>query len=134
MQTPLWLWIDFNACILIVLAIDLFGFQRKAHVPSERKLPLGLWLDPAFARIECAHLALGRTREGVAVGDRLSETTFALGYTAKEAGSVATLDSNGSPFYLRVGMNLHPALGELSAGVAAKFFTKFGKNELTGVD
>jgi hypothetical protein len=37
MQTPLWLWIDFNACILIVLAIDLFGFQRKAHVPSAKE-------------------------------------------------------------------------------------------------
>ena len=37
MQTPLWLWIDFNACVLIVLAIDLFGFQRKAHVASAKE-------------------------------------------------------------------------------------------------
>ena len=42
-------------------------------------------LDPAFARIECAHLAQERTREGVAVSDLLSETAFSLGYTADDS-------------------------------------------------
>lgn len=37
MQTNLWLWIAFNAGVLSVLAIDLFGFQRKAHAPSARE-------------------------------------------------------------------------------------------------
>jgi tellurite resistance protein TerC len=37
MQTNLWLWIAFNAGVLCVLAIDLFGFQRKAHAPSTKE-------------------------------------------------------------------------------------------------
>jgi len=37
MQTNLWLWIAFNAGVLSVLAIDLFGFQRKAHAPSTKE-------------------------------------------------------------------------------------------------
>jgi tellurite resistance protein TerC len=37
MQTPLWFWVIFNACVLMVLAIDLFGFQRRAHAPSLRE-------------------------------------------------------------------------------------------------
>jgi tellurite resistance protein TerC len=37
MQTPLWFWIAFNACVLIVLTVDLFGFQRRAHAPTARE-------------------------------------------------------------------------------------------------
>jgi tellurite resistance protein TerC len=37
MQTNLWLWIAFNAGVLCVLAIDLFGFQRQAHAPSTKE-------------------------------------------------------------------------------------------------
>src|SRR5580704_8272892 len=37
MHTNLWLWIAFNAGVLSVLAIDLFGFQRKAHAPSTKE-------------------------------------------------------------------------------------------------
>jgi TerC family integral membrane protein len=37
MHTNLWLWIVFNAGVLCVLAIDLFGFQRKAHAPSTKE-------------------------------------------------------------------------------------------------
>src|SRR6478735_4011303 len=37
MHTNLWFWIAFNAGVLGVLAIDLFGFQRKAHVPSMKE-------------------------------------------------------------------------------------------------
>src|SRR6201984_270431 len=37
MQTNLLLWIAFNAGVLSVLAIDLFGFQRKAHAPSTKE-------------------------------------------------------------------------------------------------
>jgi tellurite resistance protein TerC len=37
MLSNLWFFIAFNACILVVLAIDLFGFQRKAHAPSMKE-------------------------------------------------------------------------------------------------
>jgi TerC family integral membrane protein len=37
MQPNLWFWIIFNAGVLCVLAIDLFAFQRKAHVPSSKE-------------------------------------------------------------------------------------------------
>jgi tellurite resistance protein TerC len=37
MHTNLWLWIAFNVGVLCVLAIDLFGFQRKAHAPSTKE-------------------------------------------------------------------------------------------------
>jgi tellurite resistance protein TerC len=34
METPLWFWIAFNACVLVVLTVDLFGFQRRPHAPT----------------------------------------------------------------------------------------------------
>ena len=37
MQTPLWFWIAFNACVLVVLALDLFGFQRRPHASTLRE-------------------------------------------------------------------------------------------------
>jgi tellurite resistance protein TerC len=37
MHTNLWFWIAFNAGVLCMLAIDLFGFQRKAHAPSTKE-------------------------------------------------------------------------------------------------
>jgi tellurite resistance protein TerC len=37
MRTNLWFWIAFNAGVLSVLAIDLFGSQRKAHAPSTKE-------------------------------------------------------------------------------------------------
>src|SRR6202047_5227943 len=37
MHTNLWFWIAFNAGVLCVLAIDLFGFQRKAHAPGTKE-------------------------------------------------------------------------------------------------
>src|SRR6266446_9021268 len=37
MHTNLWFWIAFNAGVLSVLAIDLFGFQRNAHAPSTKE-------------------------------------------------------------------------------------------------
>jgi tellurite resistance protein TerC len=37
MHTNLWFWIAFTAGVLCVLAIDLFGFQRKAHAPSTKE-------------------------------------------------------------------------------------------------
>jgi TerC family integral membrane protein len=37
MHTNLWFWIAFNAGVLFVLAVDLFGFQRKAHAPSAKE-------------------------------------------------------------------------------------------------
>src|ERR1700746_1882383 len=37
MHTNLWFWIAFHAGVLCVLAIDLFGFQRKAHAASTKE-------------------------------------------------------------------------------------------------
>ena len=37
MPTNLWFWIAFNAGTLCMLGIDLFGFQRRAHVPSTKE-------------------------------------------------------------------------------------------------
>ena len=37
MSTNFWFWIAFNAGVLGVLAIDLLGFQRKAHAPSMKE-------------------------------------------------------------------------------------------------
>src|SRR4029077_9776734 len=37
MQTNLWFWIAFNFGVLCMLAIDLFGFQRRAHAPSTKE-------------------------------------------------------------------------------------------------
>jgi tellurite resistance protein TerC len=37
MQTPLWFWIAFNLCVLVVLTVDLFGFQRRPHAPTVRE-------------------------------------------------------------------------------------------------
>src|SRR6516162_5890053 len=37
MHTNLWFWVAFNAAVLCMLAIDLFGFQRKAHAPSTKE-------------------------------------------------------------------------------------------------
>ena len=46
MHTNLWFWIAFNAGVLCVLAIDLFGFQRKAHAPSTKEAAIwtGVWV------------------------------------------------------------------------------------------
>src|SRR6476646_11130843 len=43
MHTNLWFWIAFNAGVLCLLAIDLFGFQRKAHAPSTKEA--AIWTD-----------------------------------------------------------------------------------------
>jgi len=37
MAANLWFWIAFNAGVLCMLAIDLFGFQRRAHAPSTKE-------------------------------------------------------------------------------------------------
>lgn len=37
MQTPFWFWIVFHLGVFAVLAIDLFGFNRKAHAPSTKE-------------------------------------------------------------------------------------------------
>jgi tellurite resistance protein TerC len=37
MHTNLSFWIAFNFGVLCVLAIDLFGFQRRAHAPSTKE-------------------------------------------------------------------------------------------------
>ena len=37
MQPNLWWWLLFHAGVLAVLAIDLFGFNRKAHAPTTKE-------------------------------------------------------------------------------------------------
>ena len=51
MQPNLWWWIIFNAGVLVVLAIDLFAFQRKAHAPSRREAATWtlLWVTLSLA-------------------------------------------------------------------------------------
>jgi tellurite resistance protein TerC len=46
MHTNLWLWIAFKAGVLCALAIDLFGFQRKAHAPSTKEAAIwtAVWI------------------------------------------------------------------------------------------
>jgi tellurite resistance protein TerC len=46
MHTSLWFWIAFNAGVLCVLAIDLFGFQRKPHAPSTKEAAIwtAVWM------------------------------------------------------------------------------------------
>src|SRR5260370_20610499 len=50
MHTNLWFWIAFNAGVLGVLAIDLFGFQRKAHAPSGKEAAIWTAFWVALAR------------------------------------------------------------------------------------
>jgi tellurite resistance protein TerC len=47
MQTNLWFWIAFNAGVLCVLAIDLFGFHRRAHAPSTKEAAIwtAVWVS-----------------------------------------------------------------------------------------
>ena len=42
METNIWFWIGFNAFVLIMLALDLGVFHRKAHVVSPREA--GMWV------------------------------------------------------------------------------------------
>jgi tellurite resistance protein TerC len=37
MHTNFWFWMAFNCGVLCILAIDLFGFQRRAHAPSTKE-------------------------------------------------------------------------------------------------
>ncbi len=41
METPLWFWIAFNAAVLVILAVDLGVFHRKAHSVTMREA--GMW-------------------------------------------------------------------------------------------
>lgn len=36
-HTPLWFWVAFNSGVLLLLALDLFVFHRKAHTPTFRE-------------------------------------------------------------------------------------------------
>ena len=46
MNADFWFWIAFNAGVLCLLAIDLFGFHRKAHRPTmkEAAMWIGFWV------------------------------------------------------------------------------------------
>ena len=51
MHTSIWFWIAFNVAVLAVLAIDLLGFNRKAHTPSTREAAIwsGVWIALSLA-------------------------------------------------------------------------------------
>jgi tellurite resistance protein TerC len=51
METHLWFWIAFNAAVLAMLALDLFGFNRKAHVISIREAAIStaIWVFLSLA-------------------------------------------------------------------------------------
>ena len=49
MQTNLWFWIAFNFGVLCMLAIDLFGFQRRAHAPSTQEAAIWTAVWVAFS-------------------------------------------------------------------------------------
>jgi tellurite resistance protein TerC len=46
MNADFWFWIAFNAGVLCLLAIDLFGFHRKAHRPTMKEAAMwtGVWV------------------------------------------------------------------------------------------
>src|SRR5271166_4723199 len=46
MIADFWFWIALNAGVLCILAIDLFGFQRKAHRPTTKEAAIwtGVWV------------------------------------------------------------------------------------------
>ncbi len=45
-DTPLWLWVGFNAAVLAMLALDLGVFHRKAHAVSVKEAAIwsGVWI------------------------------------------------------------------------------------------
>ncbi len=45
-DTPLWLWVTFNAAVLAMLALDLGVFHRKSHAVSVREAAIwsGVWI------------------------------------------------------------------------------------------
>lgn len=45
-STPIWFWVDFNAFVLVMLALDLGVFRRKAHRVSVKEALLwsGVWI------------------------------------------------------------------------------------------
>ncbi|MBM3890901.1 MAG: TerC family protein [Verrucomicrobia bacterium] len=51
METPLWLWIAFNAVVLLLLALDLGVFHRQAHAVSLREAGIwtGVWVALSLA-------------------------------------------------------------------------------------
>jgi len=50
-DTPLWLWLGFNALVLALLALDLGVFHRKAHAVSIREAAIwsGVWIALSLA-------------------------------------------------------------------------------------
>ena len=50
MQTNVWFWVGFNAFVLVMLALDLGVFHRKAHVisPKEAGMWVAIWASLAL--------------------------------------------------------------------------------------
>jgi tellurite resistance protein TerC len=79
-ETNIWFWVGFNAFVLIMLALDLGVFHRKAHVvaPREAGMWVAVWVSLAML------FALGLYHfEG-----RQVALTFVTGYLIEESLSV----------------------------------------------
>ena len=63
MHTNLWFWIAFNCGVLCVLAIDLFGFQRRAHAPSTKEAAIWTAVWVALSLGFNASSGIGRDTE-----------------------------------------------------------------------
>lgn len=63
MATSIWFWIIFNLAVLVMLALDLGVFHRKAHVvrPREAALWSALWVALALGFAGWVYLSAGRT-------------------------------------------------------------------------
>lgn len=65
METPLWFWIAFNAAVLVILAVDLGVFHRRAHTVTMKEA--GLW-TVAFVTLSMLFAAAIWRFEGRAKG------------------------------------------------------------------
>ena len=64
MNAPLWFWIAFHVGVFAVLAVDLFGFNRRAHAPSTKESLLWtlVWLSLSLGFNAWVWSQLGRAR------------------------------------------------------------------------
>lgn len=80
MEVPIWMWIAFNALVLVMLALDLGVFHRQAHEVSLREAGVwsAVWVAIAAAVGVAIHAAWGAE----------SALQFATGYLIEKALSV----------------------------------------------
>lgn len=80
MDSPLWLWVGFNALVLLLLAVDLGVFHRRAHEVSVREAAVwsGIWVSLALGFNALIYLTRGPE----------AGTQFLTGYLIEKALSV----------------------------------------------